>query len=74
MCPQDQVIMQRHDYAPVNAWLASLEREFPNVTVCRPVFLWYDGALCWDHSHLNTDGVAKFMPVVAKDVQAALAN
>jgi hypothetical protein len=33
---------------------------------------WYDRSLSWDRVHLNRAGVGKYMPLVAKDVQAAL--
>jgi hypothetical protein len=36
------------------------------------VILPYDQSLMWDSIHINAAGVGKFMPTVARDVQAAL--
>jgi hypothetical protein len=44
------------------------------LTVRRPMILTYEPRLMLDAIHLNLEGVNKFMPVVAKDVQAALAH
>jgi hypothetical protein len=46
----------------------------PRARVARPALLWWDPLLSWDRIHLNVSGVEKFMPVVAKDVEAALAK
>ncbi|HEV8000902.1 MAG TPA: hypothetical protein VGP63_13545 [Planctomycetaceae bacterium] len=59
-------------YSPVERWADEFAAAHPRAVVTRPTLLWYDPSLSWDRVHLNAAGVAKFMPVVAKDVQAAL--
>jgi hypothetical protein len=56
----------------VEEWLREIERSCKGVTVCRPALLWYDPPFLHDDFHLNTIGVDRFMPVVAKDVLTAL--
>ncbi len=71
LCPSQ---VPRRDCSEMTNWLATIERDHPHVWIARPAVLWYEPELMWDAMHLNTAGVAKFMPIVAKDVQAALAE
>jgi hypothetical protein len=60
------------DFGQLEAWSQKLEDAFPCVIVPRPVIIAWDREMMWDGLHLNSRGVEAFMPVVAKDVQAAL--
>jgi hypothetical protein len=60
------------DLAPLETWSRELESSYPNTTVARPIVVVYDAPLMWDCIHLNSAGVEKFLPVVAKDLQAVL--
>lgn len=52
----------------IPAWLAQLEKDFPQVAVSRPEILWYDRSACWDSIHVNADGVKLFTGTTARDV------
>jgi len=56
------------DWSQLERWADSLE----GVVVARPLILPYAPEFMWDGIHLNARGVERFMPTVAKDVQAAL--
>jgi hypothetical protein len=60
------------DFGQLETWAQKLEGAFPCVTVSRPIIIAWDRDAMWDGLHLNARGVDRFMPVVAKDVQAAL--
>jgi hypothetical protein len=62
------------EFRQLDLWAARLESDHPNAIVARPLIVPFDGSLMWDSIHLNAAGVEKFMPVVAKDVQAALSR
>jgi hypothetical protein len=55
------------DTSPLEKRLSELSARHPNVE-CKPAIEFYERRLCWDMSHLNTTGIAKFIPVVAADV------
>ncbi len=60
------------DFRQLESWAHDLESSQSNVRVMRPLVTPYDASLMYDSIHLNAAGVAKFMPVVATDVQATL--
>jgi lysophospholipase L1-like esterase len=60
------------DWRQLEYWVCDLEATQPGVTVARPIVLTYEPKFMWDGIHLNAAGVEKFMPVVAKDVEAVL--
>ncbi len=60
------------DFTKLDAWGDDVEATFPNVKVCRPIIMAWPREQMWDCLHLNAAGVARFMPIVAKDVQKAL--
>ena len=62
------------DFDRLDRWGRELEQTHAGLTVQRPMILTYEPHLMLDAIHLNLKGVDKFMPVVAKDVQAALAR
>jgi hypothetical protein len=62
------------DFDRLDRWGRELEKTHAGLTVRRPIILAYELRYMRDAMHLNSDGVEKFMPVVAKDVQAALAQ
>jgi hypothetical protein len=63
---------EARDFTQLDRWARELESSHSNTTVARPIVLPYDAGLMWDGIHLNGAGVEQFMPVVVKDVQAAL--
>jgi hypothetical protein len=65
-------ISHARDFGQLETWSQQLEASFPCVTVARPIIIARDRDEMWDGLHLNARGVEAFMPVVAKDVQAAL--
>jgi hypothetical protein len=60
------------DFGRLDRWGHELEKTHPGLKVQRPIILAYEPSLMRDAIHLNSAGVEKFMPVVAKDVQEAL--
>jgi hypothetical protein len=62
------------DFERLDRWGRELEQTHAGLTVQRPIILAYEPGLMWDPVHLNLAGVEKFMPVVAKAVQEALAH
>jgi hypothetical protein len=60
------------DFSDVEAWTKRVSADCPNVIVAAPTFVWHEAPDMYDDFHLNAAGVAKFMPVVAKDVTEAL--
>lgn len=62
------------DFEILDRWGRELEKTHAGLTVERPIILPYEERLMWDAIHLNLAGVDQFMPVVAKDVQAAIAR
>ncbi len=58
------------DFSAVESRLSELSARHPKLRVCKPAIDFYDESLCWDMGHLNAAGVARLMPVVAKDVNA----
>jgi len=65
-------VARARDFAPLETWSQGLESSYRHTSVARPIVLVYDSPLMWDCLHLNAAGVEKFMPVVAKEVQAVL--
>jgi hypothetical protein len=72
--PQRKNISRLRDFPDFDRWLVGLGARHPELKVCAPALLWYDTNKMWDHVHLNRAGVEQFMPLVAHDVQAALAK
>ena len=70
--PMEEYLKEFRDFSELDRWSDSLEARHENVGVRRPIVVTYPHELMWDPLHLNAAGVAKFMPLVAKDVQAAL--
>jgi hypothetical protein len=62
------------DYSPVERWADNVNASRTTITIGQPVLQWFTPELSWDRVHLNAAGVERFMPVVAKDVQAVLAE
>jgi hypothetical protein len=62
------------DFVDFERQLRGLQARHVSWSVCDSKTLWYEPSLCWDQVHLNRDGTATFMPIVAKDVQTVLAN
>jgi hypothetical protein len=62
------------DFSTIEQWSRSLQSAYANVHIGRPTLLWYDPTLCWDHIHLNTQGVAVYMTYLAKEVRDILAE
>jgi hypothetical protein len=58
------------DWPQIAQWGKSFHEDHPWASVTPPLF--YKEARMWDMSHLNARGVEKFMPTVAKDVQAVV--
>jgi hypothetical protein len=66
-------VAKSRDFSILESWADDLEAWCPHfVTVVRPAVTAWNRDLMWDAIHLNAAGVAKFMPLVAKNVQAAL--
>lgn len=65
-------VSNARDWTQLEVWARDLESTHANVRVARPIMLPYDQSLMWDSIHINAAGVGKFMPTVARDVQAAL--
>jgi len=70
--PISEEVVKVRDLSPLEAWSRELEASYPQTIVARPIVVVYDSPLMWDAIHLNSAGVEKFLPVVAKDVQAVL--
>ena len=62
------------EFRQLDLWAARLETDHPNAVVTRPIVVPFERSLMWDSIHLNAAGVEKFMPLVAKDVQATLSH
>jgi len=60
------------DWSQLERWCRQLESRYAHARVARPLIIGYPPELMWDGIHLNAAGVEKFMPIVAKDVQAVL--
>jgi hypothetical protein len=67
-------VSKSRDFAALESWADQLEDSSANVRVSRPIVLAWDRDVMWDCLHLNAAGVARFMPIVAKDVQQAIAR
>ena len=65
-------VSNARDWTQLEGWARDLESARANVRVARPIILPYDQSLMWDSIHINAAGVGKFMPTVARDVQAAI--
>jgi hypothetical protein len=65
-------VAKARDFSPLETWSRELETVHRKLTVGRPNLLIYDSALMWDAFHVNAAGIAKFAPLIAKDVQSAL--
>ncbi|HET6323675.1 MAG TPA: hypothetical protein VFG04_03160 [Planctomycetaceae bacterium] len=72
--PVASEVAKARDFGPLEAWSHELEATYPRTTVARPIVNVYDAACMWDCIHLNAAGVEKFAPVVAENVQFALAK
>jgi hypothetical protein len=72
MDPTAASMKAHRKYDTVESWLDEVSRDCPHAIVAEPRLLWWERKYHWDFDHLNTDGVARFMPVVAKDVLSAL--
>src|SRR5262249_19459950 len=64
--------MEDRDLDRLDRWAQDLEEAHTSLTVARPIQLAYEKRFMMDAIHLNVDGVDKFTPVLAKDVQQAL--
>jgi hypothetical protein len=67
-------VANARDFTPLEGWARDVESCCPNVAVARPTLLIYEPQFMWDDIHPNAAGAEKFMPIVAKDVQAQLAK
>jgi hypothetical protein len=67
-------LASRRDMSAADRWLQEITADNPRVVV-RGNAIWSMGDdLMFDAVHLNARGVARFMPIVAKDVQVVLAK
>jgi hypothetical protein len=73
-CPLSTDFERTRDYSALERWADGFAKRCPQTSIGRPILLWYAPSLSWDRVHLNAAGVEKFMPVVAKDVRAALSR
>ncbi|HEV3304303.1 MAG TPA: hypothetical protein VG055_31930 [Planctomycetaceae bacterium] len=64
-------VSNARDWTGLEGWARDLESTHANVRVPCPIILPYDQSLMWDSIHINAAGVGKFMPSLARDVQAA---
>lgn len=60
------------DLSEANRWFAKVAADNPRVVTKGGAIWSVDDELMYDAVHLNRAGVARFMPVVAKDVEEAL--
>jgi hypothetical protein len=72
--PLSTAVRGSEEFWPLGSWAETTMRECPNVVVTEPLLSWFPPELMYDNIHLNRAGVEKFTPIVAKDVQAALAK
>jgi hypothetical protein len=73
--PVPESFTDARDFSQLERWTSSLQKAYPTtVRVVPPVPLTsYPPPLVYDNVHLNSAGVAQFMPLLAKEVQTALA-
>jgi hypothetical protein len=67
-------VANARDFTPLEGWARDIESSCPNVAVARPTLLVYESQFMYDDIHSNAAGAEKFMPLVAKDVQAQFAK
>jgi hypothetical protein len=65
-------VCRSRDFKKLDKWAD--EFEATGAIVKRPVIVAWEREVMWDALHLNARGVARFMPIIARDVQAALAH
>jgi hypothetical protein len=70
--PMSRTAVGSRDFAQLDRWSDELERAYPHLHFRRPLLTVFNPDVMWDVAHMNADGVHAFMPLVAKDVQAAL--
>jgi hypothetical protein len=70
--PVTKAWIQMKDYHLVEKWARDFQLAYPHVVAGRPILLFYESNLCWDGIHLNRDGVAAYMPVLAKEICSVL--
>jgi hypothetical protein len=72
--PMPSQAQHMKDFSPIERWSQDLQKSYPKLTLGRPRLLWYDWAVCYDHVHLNNQGVALYTALLAQDVRALLEN
>ncbi|HEV8000900.1 MAG TPA: hypothetical protein VGP63_13535 [Planctomycetaceae bacterium] len=70
--PVTAQVAAARDFGPLETWSQGLESTYKRLTVARPIVLVYEPQDMWDYIHLNAAGVERFVPLVAKNVQASL--
>ncbi len=70
--PLRRALIQQRDMTLADKWLAKVAADNPRVTVCGTAVWPMDDDSMFDFVHLNTRGVARFMPIVAANVSRAL--
>jgi hypothetical protein len=65
-------VCRSRDFKKLDGWAD--EFEAPDAIVKRPVIVAWEQEVMWDALHLNARGVDRFMPMIARDVQQALAH
>jgi hypothetical protein len=65
-------VSRSRNFGALDEWGDEVESAFPHVRIQRPIIMAWERPLMWDCLHLNAAGVARFMPIVAKDVEHAL--
>jgi hypothetical protein len=70
--PLRRVIIEQRDMTLADKWLKQVAADNPRVTVCGKAVWSIDEEAMYDCVHLNRDGVERFMPIVANEVQATL--
>ncbi|HXY37884.1 MAG TPA: hypothetical protein VEI07_26895 [Planctomycetaceae bacterium] len=72
--PMPSHLEHMKDFSPIERWAQDLQECYPKLTIGRPHLLWYDWAVCFDHVHLNSQGVALYTALLARDVRDLLGD
>jgi hypothetical protein len=70
--PIDAQYRDWREFRLLDAFALKLETAHGNARIAHPIVVGYEREFMWDGLHLNAAGVARFMPLVAADVEDAL--
>jgi hypothetical protein len=70
--PISRDVADAREWSQLERWTTEIEASEPGVYVARPIVVSYEPAEMWDNIHLNAVGVDRFVPMIARDVQAVL--